>query len=94
MGSGGYQGGGTVVSPIKNPDWFSGDADGEEEPIYPPKRPIEMSIETEQEIASLRRSISALESQLKSTQRDLASETAKLRRILTRHGQPLDEGMI
>lgn len=95
MGKGGYNGGGTVVSPIQNPDWFSGgdEPEDDDEAGEGTKKPIAMSSETEQEIASLRRSIAALSGQLKSTENQLTSEKTKLIRILTKHGQPLDEGL-
>jgi hypothetical protein len=90
MGKGGYHGGGTVVSPINNSDWFTGHTEDDEETIGSAKKPIELSAETESEIASLRRSIAALAGQLERTQRDSDSEKVKLRKILDRHGQPRD----
>lgn len=93
MGKGGYHGAGTVVSPITNPDWFGdGEPEGEEQ-IGGSKKPVPMPPEVEQEIASLRRSIPALEAKLRNVETDLASEKAKLRRLLGTYGQPIDDGL-
>lgn len=93
MGKGGMRGVGTVISPSKNPDWFSNGNGEPVEPVGGPKNPIPMPPEVEQEISSLRRSIPALETKLRNVETDLASEKAKLRRLLSVHGQPLDDGL-
>lgn len=91
MGKGGMRGVGTVISPHKNPDWFTGHDEEDEGPFGPRKNPVPLSPEIEQEIASLRRSIPALENKMRQVEADLASEKRKLQRILLAHGQPLDD---
>ena len=81
-----------MVNPATTPDWF-GDGDPEQGAPGPTVRPVELSVQTEQQIAALRRSIAALETQAGAIARDLKSEKAKLRRVLLDHRQPLDKGL-
>ena len=92
-GRGDMRGVGTVITPYKNPDWFSNGEDESGGSVAGAKKPIPMPPEIELEIASLRRSIPALEAKLRSVETDLTSEKAKLRRLLGAYGQPIDDGL-
>ena len=90
MGKGGYRGGGTQFGP-GDPGWFGTGGPGDGAP--PPKPPVPLSAEAEQKIASLRRSIKALQNEIASKQSTLSGDKAKLKDILLKHGQPLDSGL-
>lgn len=87
-----YNGGNQIISPGKNPDWF-GTGNPQEGSPGPAAEPIPLSAATEQEIGALRRSIVALENQLRNNQADLSSEKTKLIKILSEHNQPVDKGL-